>query len=124
MDERTYFITFEGIDGVGKDTQIYKLVEAVKEDNGHPFGNKYSNIWITREPTKITSPGKEISRLIREGDVSSEVATRLYVADRCEHTKIIKEILAHSHVFSFYLFQAMNIQSSQYQLRVPIECAY
>lgn len=112
--EKTYFITFEGIDGVGKDTQLYRLVEAVKEDDNHPFGDKYSNIWITREPTKITKSGREISKLIRERDVGGEEATKFYVEDRKEHTKIIKEVLRHSHVFcSRYDLSTLAYQMTQ-----------
>lgn len=100
MDDKNYFITFEGIDGSGKDTQLFELLKAIKNDDGYPFGDKYSNIWVTRNPTKITKPGIEISNLIRTSDVDGVTAARLYVQDRIEQTKIIKDILKHSHVLS------------------------
>mgnify|MGYP001811027204 CR=1 FL=1 len=90
--EKTYFIAVEGIDGSGKDTQLFELVKAIREDDNKPFGNKYSNVWITRNPTKITPAGIKISNLIRQRQVSGEEAAELYVKDRIEHTQIIKEI--------------------------------
>lgn len=112
--EKTYFISFEGIDGCGKDTQLHKLVEAIKEDDGHPFGNKYSHVWVTREPTQITKAGIKISNLIRERDVSKEEATKYYVEDRLEHTVLIKDMLKHSHVLtSRYDLSTLAYQMTQ-----------
>ncbi len=112
--EETYFIAFEGIDGCGKDTQLHKLVEAVKEDNNGCFGDKYSNIWVTREPTKITKNGVKISNLIREEDVSGEEATKYFVKDRIEHSILIKQFLQHSHVFtSRYDLSTFSYQMTQ-----------
>ncbi len=112
--EKTLFIAFEGIDGCGKDTQLHRLVETIKEDDDYPFGNKYSNIWVTREPTKITSSGVEIARLIRQRDVSGEEATEFFVKDRKEHSTIIKEMLEHSHVLtSRYDLSTLSYQMSQ-----------
>ncbi len=96
---KNYFITFEGIDGSGKDTQLNELVKYIKEDN-KLFGDKYTNIWITRNPTKITKYGIEVSRRIKEEDIDGKTATKLYIKDRIEHSKIIKEILKHSFVLS------------------------
>lgn len=112
--EKTYFIAFEGIDGCGKDTQLHKLVEAIKEDDNYPFGNKYSNIWVTREPTKITTPGKTIAKLLREKEISGKDATKYFIEDRIEHSKIIKEILKHSHVLiSRYDLSTLSYQMTQ-----------
>lgn len=112
--KKQFFITFEGIDGSGKDTQLYRLAQAIKDDNGYPFGNKYSNLWITREPTKITHDGRTISRLIREKDVSGEEATKYYVGDRKQHSRIIEKFLAHSHVLSSrYDLSTLSYQMTQ-----------
>jgi dTMP kinase len=112
MVEKTYFISFEGIDGSGKDTQLFALAQAIKEDDNYPFGNKYSNIWITRNPTKITPSGVEISELIRSQDVDGKTASRLYIKDRIEHTQYIKEVLKHSHV----LTSRYDVSTLTYQL--------
>lgn len=112
--EKTLFISFEGIDGSGKDTQLLKLVEAIKKDDDYPFGNKYSHIWIARNPSKLTKPGREIARKIREGEVSKEEATRLFIEDRKEHTDIIKQVLKHSHVLiSRYDLSTLSYQMTQ-----------
>jgi len=44
MEDKNYFIAFEGIDGYGKDTQLEELVREIKKDVKYPFGNKYSNV--------------------------------------------------------------------------------
>ena len=111
---KNLFITFEGIDGCGKDTQLNKLVEQIREDDNFPFGDKYSSVWITREPTKLTDQGKLISQKIREQDVSKEEATKLYIEDRIQHSKLIKEILSHSHVCcSRYDLSTLSYQMTQ-----------
>lgn len=110
--EKNYFISFEGIDGCGKDTQLQELAKAIKEDDNYPFGNKYSNIWITREPSHMTESGKEIARLIRQRDVSAQEAATLYVQDRKEHTVFIKDALKHSHV----LISRYDVSTLIYQM--------
>ena len=110
--EKTYFISFEGIDGSGKDTQLNNLLEYIRTDNNGTFGDKYSNIWLTRNPTKITSAGIKISNLIREKDVSGSEASHLFVEDRKEHTQIIKQVLKHSHV----LISRYDLSTLSYQM--------
>ncbi len=95
-----YFISFEGIDGSGKDTQIFELAKAIKEDNNDFYGDKYSNIWLTREPTRITESGNRISDLLRTSKVSLEDATKGFIDDRIEHSEIIRKILPHSDVLT------------------------
>jgi len=114
MKEKTYFISFEGIDGSGKDTQLFELLKNIKEDNNYPFGNKYSNIYVTREPTRTTKSGIEISDLIRTTNVDGKTASKLYIQDRIEHTKSIREILKFSHVLtSRYDISTLTYQVAQ-----------
>lgn len=111
---KNLFITFEGIDGSGKDTQLNKLVEQIREDDNYPFGDKYSNIWISREPTNIFDEGRQISRKIREGSVTKEEASKLYIEDRKKHSKLISTILTHSHVLcSRYDLSTLSYQMTQ-----------
>lgn len=98
MNKKYFFITFEGIDGCGKDTQLHRLVEKIREDDNYPFGNKYDSVWITREPTNITDSGRLISKKLREDNFSKEEAVELYLQDRIEHSKIISNFLSFSHV--------------------------
>ena len=73
------FITFEGIDGSGKSTQIRRLAETL-EQAGH-------QVVLTREPGG--SPGAEdIRKLVLEGDPdrwSAETEILLFTAARRDH---------------------------------------
>lgn len=77
------FITFEGIDGVGKSTQL-DMLERYLVDLG-------KKVLRTLEPGG-TELGKEIRHLLlhRKGDVSARSEALLYAADRAHHvaTKI------------------------------------
>ena len=77
------FITFEGIDGVGKSTQI-DLVQTWLESKGLDYIRSF-------EPGG-TELGQEIRHLLlhRKGDVSARSEALLYAADRAHHvaTKI------------------------------------
>ncbi len=77
------FITFEGIDGVGKSTQL-DLLQTWLEGRG-------SEVVRTLEPGG-TELGQEIRHLLlhRKGDVTSRAEALLYAADRAHHvaTKI------------------------------------
>ena len=77
------FITFEGIDGVGKSTQL-NLLQGFLESLGH-------TVIKTLEPGG-TELGQEIRHLLlhRKGDVSPRAEALLYAADRAHHvaTKI------------------------------------
>ena len=77
------FISFEGIDGVGKSTQA-DLLEAYLAEKGH-------RVIRTLEPGG-TELGQEIRHLLlhRKGDVAPRAEALLYAADRAHHvaTKI------------------------------------
>ena len=98
------FIAFEGLYGSGKDTQLHKIINYLKNND------KYCNIWVTREPTKITESGNNISELLK-GVVTKEDTIKYFIKDRKEHSNIIKDMLKHSHVltsrydFSTYAYQ-------------------
>ena len=100
MNNQTLFIAFEGLDGSGKDTQLNFVIDMIKSSKNSLFGDKYSNIWVTRQPTKITPSGIAISNAIKERDVSKEEATQGFVQDRIEHSHIIREQLKHSYVLT------------------------
>ena len=77
------FITFEGIDGVGKSTQL-DLLQSWLESRGR-------DVLRTLEPGG-TELGQEIRHLLlhRKGDVAARAEALLYAADRAHHvaTKI------------------------------------
>ena len=83
MKNKGYFISFEGIDGSGKSTQIQKLVEFLK---GRDF-----DIVITREPGG-SKGGEEIRKLLLQGNVdrwSAETEILLFTAARRDHLERI-----------------------------------
>jgi dTMP kinase len=72
------FISFEGIDGVGKSTQIRLAEEYLR--------NRGQNVLTTFEPGG-TELGQEIRNLLlhRKGDVAHRAEALLYAADRAHH---------------------------------------
>ena len=73
------YVIFEGIDGVGKSTQIARLAAA------------YPQAIVTKEPggTKLGENLREI--LLKENDLDKRAEILLFLADRAEHSgKIIK----------------------------------
>ena len=83
MKEKGFFITFEGIDGSGKSTQIQNLAKFL-EDYGF-------DIIITREPGGSIG-GEEIRNLLLQGEVdrwSAETEILLFTAARRDHLERI-----------------------------------
>ena len=79
MKEKGYFISFEGIDGSGKSTQIQKLARFL-ETLGF-------DVIITREPGGSVG-GEEIRNLLLQGNVdrwSAETEILLFTAARRDH---------------------------------------
>jgi dTMP kinase len=80
------FITFEGIDGAGKSTQIAVVAESLRA-HGH-------TLVLTREPGG-TPLGERLRELILNQPMSSPTETLLVVAARCEHlAQVIRPALA------------------------------
>lgn len=89
------FIVFEWVDGAGKDTQLNKVCEYLREKD------KHIQIWITKEPTANTTSWKIIlDKLTWDGFTDGKEALDLYVKDREEQTQIRKEITKHSIILS------------------------
>lgn len=88
MENKGYFITFEGVDGCGKTTQMRLLTEYLT--------NKGYEVVLTREPG-----GKGLGEKIREillnynGEVASEAEAFLFLADRAQNIEqIVKPAIA------------------------------
>ena len=83
MKNKGYFISFEGIDGSGKSTQIQKLAEFL--------GALDFDIVMTREPGGSVG-GEEIRNLLLQGNVdrwSAETEILLFTAARRDHLERI-----------------------------------
>jgi dTMP kinase len=93
VKDKGYFISFEGIDGSGKSTQIQKLAKFL-ETLGF-------DVVITREPGGSIG-GEEIRNLLLQGDVnrwSAETEILLFTAARRDHLeRIIIPALEHGKV--------------------------
>lgn len=76
------FITFEGIDGCGKTTQMGLLAKYLKE--------KGLDVIITREPGSV-GLGEKIREILLnyEGEVSSNCEAFLFLADRAQHIDLL-----------------------------------
>jgi dTMP kinase len=86
MTERGRFITFEGIDGAGKSTQIDAVAAALRS-RGLP-------IVLTREPGG-TALGEALRDLILSQPMTAETETLLLFAARAEHlARVIRPALA------------------------------
>lgn len=106
------FFTFEGLDGAGKDVQMFAFAKALKCGCTYFKGDKHKPIWITNEPTMLTEPGKTINELKQTDTVSLEDATKNFILDRKLHTfQYINPRLQEGHVISSrydlssYMFQ-------------------
>jgi len=83
VKNKGFFISFEGIDGSGKSTQIQKLAEFLE--------SRDFDIVITREPGGSTG-GEEIRNLLLQGNVdrwSPETEILLFTAARRDHLERI-----------------------------------
>ena len=83
MKNKGYFISFEGIDGSGKSTQIQKLAEFLDDRD--------FDIVITREPGGSIG-AEEIRNLLLQGNVdrwSAETEILLFTAARRDHLERI-----------------------------------
>ncbi len=93
MRDKGYFISFEGIDGSGKSTQIQRLADFLR--------SLRFDIVVTREPGGSVG-GEEIRKLLLQGDVdrwSAETEILLFTAARRDHLeRIILPALKNSQI--------------------------
>ncbi len=78
--KRGYFVTFEGIDGSGKTSQIGRLADYIRGKN------KYQDVLLTREPTWRAEELKK--KLQNDAETLSDGLSmaQLFVEDRKIHT--------------------------------------
>jgi dTMP kinase len=89
MTPRGRFITFEGIDGAGKSTQIAVIANTLRE-RGLP-------VVITREPGG-TALGEALRELVLNRPMTPDAETLLLFAARAEHVAhVIRPALAAGH---------------------------
>ena len=90
---RGRFITFEGLDGCGKSTQLEKLAAALRKQGCH--------VVVTREPGG-TATGEKIRKLLLDtgtSDLSPRAELALMFASRAQHIEeVIQPALAQGQV--------------------------
>jgi len=91
--QRGRFITFEGLDGCGKSTQLEKLAHVLRQEGLH--------VVVTREPGG-TETGEKIRKLLLDSGtqgLSPMAELALMFASRCQHIKeVIQPALAFGSV--------------------------
>jgi len=80
------FITLEGIDGSGK-TSISRMLKEYFENSG-------KKVYLTEEPTQMIFDVKSIM----EKDLDAFTRTFIFMADRVEHIKLIREKLSLDYI--------------------------
>jgi dTMP kinase len=107
--KRGLFIAFEGIDGCGKSTQVWKLGKYLAELS------KYNHVVMTKEPWRDAN----IRKMLRETDDPYSQAKKLaelFVNDRKMHVKNVIEpnIAGGTYVISDrYAFSTLAYQQAQ-----------
>lgn len=105
------FIVFEGIDGCGKSTQVWKLAQHLSSLN------KYHHIHVTREPYKSRGI-REILKLEEPAETRAEKLSELFIKDRQEHVdELIKPAIEKNIIIisDRYKYSTICYQSAQGQ---------
>ncbi|WP_457592716.1 dTMP kinase [Hydrogenimonas sp.] len=82
------YIAFEGVDTVGKSTQIERLRE------------RFSDVLVTKEPGGTALGEKIRAILLEEGEALARSEILLFLADRAEHTERIVRPNLHRLILS------------------------
>jgi len=109
-----YFITFEGIEGSGKTTQIKRL--------GRYLEAKGSSVLITREPggTKIGDKIRALLLDAHHSEMDAKTELFLYLASRAQHVKeVIAPALAEGRIVLCDRFTEATLAYQGYGRRVP-----
>lgn len=104
-EKRGLFVVFEGIDGSGKETQMMRLAEYVRNRN------KYQDVIITHEPWKSAEIKKKLKE-DKEAYSDGLKMAALYVNDRIKHSLEIEPQLQRGY---FVLCDRYKMSTCAYQ---------
>lgn len=107
------FITFEGIDGAGKTTQIALLEEYLSSQN--------IPLIVTREPGG-TPVGEKLRDIIKNDDISLDVELLLLYSSRLEHVnKVIKPGIEEGKIVISDRFDDSTIAYQHYGREISLD---
>lgn len=103
------FISFDGIDGVGKSTQIERLAQALRE--------RGSEVLVVRDPG-TTAIGLKLREILLDGDMAMHRRTEamLFMASRCEMIETVlrpalaegKTVISDRFLLANVVYQSTN----------------
>ena len=103
---KPFFCVFEGIDGVGKGTQLFLLEQYLKSKN--------LSVITTKEPTQ-TLTGYFLKIVLKMGNINPLTDAFLFAADRSEHVeKLILPALQKNNIIlcERYLYSSIAYQAT------------
>ena len=113
MKSKGFFITFEGIDGAGKTTQIKSLANLFTE-----LGREYI---VTREPGG-TELGEQIRDILKKYQLDPKNETLLLYANRLDHVeKLIKPSIKQGKIVISDRFDDSTVAYQHFGRGIPIE---
>jgi len=103
------FIVLEGLDGSGKTTQLYNIVDHLILN----YRNKKHA--VTREPGGLQNPiGEQIREILLNNEMDDYTRALLYAASRYENQLLIKKWLEEDYIVlcDRYIYSSLAYQSS------------
>lgn len=105
------FIVLEGLDGSGKSTQLFNIMEYVKKE--YPT----KKVLFTREPGgHLNNVGEKLRQVLLNNEMDDYTRALLYAASRYEHSKVIKKyiddgyvVICDRYIYSSLAYQADNL---------------
>lgn len=103
------FIVLEGLDGSGKSTQLFNMMEYVKKE--YPT----KKVLFTREPGgHLNDVGEKLRQVLLNNEMDDYTRVLLYAASRYEHSKIIKKYIDDGYIVicDRYIYSSMAYQAT------------
>ncbi|MDO8740933.1 MAG: dTMP kinase [Candidatus Woesearchaeota archaeon] len=111
--QKGIFIVFDGMDGTGKSTNLYKSAEYIFEKT-----KQYTHLLLTREPT-YSPYGQELRKMLREEKdplKNAKMCFELFIKDRKHHVdNMIAPALKSGQIVLMDRYKYSNIAFQQTQ---------
>lgn len=113
VNNKGLMICFEGLDGVGKTSQVELLNQYIKS-----LG--FEKVFITKQPGGSLTLGNSLRGLLKSGAVKNPLAELfLFLADRAEHHLLIREKLEDGYIVlcDRYYYSTLAYQFAKPEIR-------